>query len=353
MLNTLLYPFYNREEQRPRALWRLMLQLVGSVLLLLPGPAIVILLFGRFHGIPFEGIPFLQPTPVVEQTIAETPLMNMLVLTLSGVAATLSVWLASRFLDRRPFADLGLHLDRRWWQDLAGGMLIGAVLATVVFVVQWAMGWITITGFFQSSIDALPFALAFLIPFLFHSGIAIYEELAVRGYMLTNTAEGLNFRILGPGVALFLALVISALNFGLGHNNADLSTMNITLAGAWLALSYILTGELGLAIGMHLTWNLFQGNVFGFPVSGVVFDATTLIAVEQGGPKLWTGGSFGAEAGLLGTVAFSLGIVLVLAWIRYTRGRIALHTSIAEYKPAAEIEKRAAAQPQAREIVVL
>lgn len=331
MLDYLLFPFYNREEGRLRALWRLLLQIAASVLFLLPGAAVAILLFARSRGLPFEGIPFLQPTPIAEQAIAETTLMNMLVITLAGLASVLSVWLIGKFVDRRHFSDFGLHIDRAWWADLAAGALIGALLAALVFVVQWALGWVSVTAFFHNSIGGVPFALAFLVPVLFFIGIAVSEELAVRGYMLTNTAEGLNLRFIGPRLALALALIITAVNFGLGHEAAGLSTINIALAGAWLAAGFILTGELALPIGIHFTWNLFQGNVFGFPVSGSTFDPTTLIAIEQGGPQLWTGGSYGPEAGLLGTLAFSLGIVLLLAWIRYTRGPITLKSSLAEY----------------------
>lgn len=343
MMSYLLYPFYNDEERRLRALWRLLLQIVASVILLLPGPAIVILLLARSQGVPYEGLPYIQPTPIAEQTITATPWMNILVLTLSGMAAVLSVWLAGKFLDHRPFAEFGLHIDRIWWRDLGAGALIGAVLASLVFLIEWAMGWVTVTEFFYSSIPGVPFGLAFLLPLILFIGIAISEELVVRGYMLRNTAEGFNWRFLGPRIALLLALIISAVNFGLGHKSAELSTLNITLAGVWLAIAYILTGELALVFGMHFTWNLFQGNVFGFPVSGTVFDPTTVMAIEQTGPTVWTGGSYGPEAGLLGTLAFSLGIVLVLAWVRYTRGRVVMDTSIADYQTA---EKNGASEEE-------
>lgn len=338
MLDYLLIPFYNREEGRIRALWRLLLQIALSVLLLLPGAAIAILLFGAAWEIPFEGIPFIQPTPLVEEAVLANPLANMLVLTLTGTAAVLSVWLAGKFFDRRPFADFGLHLTKTWWRDLAAGAVIGAILPTVVFFIEWKMGWVTITDTFYSSLPSVPFAAAFLIPFLFFIGIAVSEEVGVRGYMLTNTAEGLNWKFLRPAIALGLAVLISAFNFGLGHKSAEFSTLNITLAGIWLALGYVLTGELGLPIGLHLTWNLFLGNVFGLPVSGSIFDATSVLVVKESGPVLWTGGSYGPEAGILGTIAFALGILLLLAWIRYTRGRLSFHTSIAEYQSQRQAE---------------
>jgi hypothetical protein len=58
-----------------------------------------------------------------------------------------------------------------------------------------------------------------------------------------------------------------------------------------------------------------------------------LIAIRQGGPTVWTGGAFGPEAGLIGLLAILLGSVLIVGWVRRTRGRVAWQTHLAEYAP--------------------
>ena len=108
---------------------------------------------------------------------------------------------------------------------------------------------------------------------------------------------------------------------------------NLMVAGLFLGLGLVLTGRLGLPIGLHISWNFFQGNVFGFPVSGNDYAAATFLAIRQGGPDLWTGGAFGPEAGLIGIGAILLGCGLTVLWVRFSYGRVALYRPYALYAP--------------------
>lgn len=249
-------------------------------------------------------------------------------------AAVLSVWLAGR-LDRRSFKDFGFHLDGGWWLDLLFGLLLGAMLMTAVFLTQLVLGWVTVTGSFRSLVPGVPFAPLILLPFAAFLCVGIYEELFSRGYQLRNMAEGLDYPTLGPRGAVLAAWALSSLLFGVLHSlnpNASVqSTVNITLAGLMLGTAYVLTGELATPIGLHIAWNFFQGNVFGFPVSGLNSLGATFISTKQAGPQLWTGGAFGPEGGLLVTFATLAGILFTVLWVRLRRGRASIHTPLAEY----------------------
>jgi uncharacterized protein len=134
-------------------------------------------------------------------------------------------------------------------------------------------------------------------------------------------------------------LVLSSVVFGVLHGNnpnaTAFSTINLALAGVLLGLGYVLTGQLAIPIGIHITWNFFQGNVFGFPVSGGQFGAATVVATEQGGPPIWTGGAFGPEGGLLGLLVMFAGCIAILAWVRARYGVLFVHAPLAEYQGAA------------------
>ena len=323
--------FFEVGTGRFRALWRLIFQywtyrlaaplianlLVAAWLFLSPGA-------GRSPGGP--GASSLAGSPAL-------PLLS----SVAGLAGTLlSVWLAARLLDRRPFRSLGFRLDRGWWLDLGFGMVLGAVLMTAVFLAEMGLGWLSVTGAFETVGTRAPFALAALLPIAVFVCVGFSEEIASRGYQLTNAAEGLNYPAVGPRAAVLLAWVASSVFFGALHagnpNATTLSTLNITVAGLMLGFGYVLSGELAIPIGLHITWNLFQNAVYGLPVSGFGSFGASLLSTEQTGPEVWTGGSFGPEGGLIGAAAMILGLLLIALWTRLRTGKVSLHTPIAKFR---------------------
>lgn len=307
--------FWNQDEHRIRSGWRLLIQFFGQFIVFISIYQVGVMLLG-----PLAGGSAATPE------MAALGISHVFVYSLGTIVSILSVWVLGRFIDHRPFVDFGWHFDRSWWLDFIFGLLLGAVLMTSIFLAEISFGWLEITDLFHVSVPGWSFGVAILVPVYLFILIGIQEEIVVRGYQIHNLAEGLNLPHLGRRGAVLLAIAITAGWFGLNHaanpNATVVSTLNIALAGVMLGLSYVLTGELALPIGLHITWNLFQGSVFGFPVSGIVFSETTVLASTQSGPALWTGGAFGPEAGLAGTSAFLAGIVFIAIWVRLRRGSI-------------------------------
>jgi len=321
-------PFFNERERRLRAFWRLLLQYV----IFSNGAVILAGVFGLASLMTLEGVGLggdpggaLAASPVFRTT-------SYVVASL--VTAIASVWVAGRFFDRRPFSGFGLRLDRVWWLEFCFGLALGALLMTAIFLVELAAGWITVTGTFETIGNGKPFSLAILLPLVVFVCVGFYEELLSRGYQLQNMAEGLNFPSLGPRGAILLAWILSSALFGLLHlanpNASLVSTLSITFAGLLLGTGYVLTGRLAIPIGLHITWNFFQGNVFGFPVSGLEPLGAMFVSIEQGGPSLFTGGAFGPEAGLLDPAATIVGSLLIWLWVRARSGDGRLELSLAE-----------------------
>lgn len=269
--------FFNDNEQRLRAGWRLLIQFV--LMFFLAG-------FGAI-GLQSVWQSSLSIASVVPQCIA----------------AVGSIWIAARLLDKRPITDYGLSFNRRWWIDFGAGTLIAAVAISTIFSLEWQLNWISITGYGWESVPQASFTGALLNSFFAMLLVGFYEELFSRGYQILNLTQGLRYPKIGNRGAVALAVLGTSILFGLLHlynpNASAVSTFNIVLAGIVLAVPYILTGELGLSAGLHFSWNFVQGSVFGFPASGTHLDAS-VIQIAQNGPDFWTGGSFGPEAGLLG-----------------------------------------------------
>jgi uncharacterized protein len=323
-MHTLLWTIWNSQERRLRATWRILIHIALWIF--------AVAALHRSLGAPLAQMVsthFLDLTSISFRVVQSG---------LTLAAALASTWLAVRFIDRRSMRDLGLKLDAGWWLDLAFGLALGALLMTLVFALQLSLGWISIRDRFSVTIppDA-PFAIAIIGPIATFVVVGVTEELWVRGYQLRNMAEGFNFGRRHPGRAIVLAWLLSSFVFGLLHvfnpNTTWISTAYLMLAGIFLGLGLVLTGRLGLPIGLHITWNFFQGNVYGFPVSGNDFTSVTVIAIEQHGPDLWTGGAFGPEAGLIGIGAIILGCLLTLLWVRIRDGRLALYRPYAVYSP--------------------
>lgn len=63
-----------------------------------------------------------------------------------------------------------------------------------------------------------------------------------------------------------------------------------------------------MPIGYHITWNYFQGSVFGLPVSGN--DLNGLYTSKLLSENIFNGGGFGPEGGLLVTFVMVISIAL-------------------------------------------
>ena len=297
MLRALVRPFWNREERRLRAPWRL--------------------------GV--AGVAYVLATAALAVTLS-APAVDAVQIAATGALTLLVVAVAGVLVDRRRLSDFGFRVDREWWVDLAFGLLLGAVAMSLVFAVEYALGWVVVTGTFVGG--ALGFLPGFALVVVTFLVVGLYEEVLTRGYVLTNLAEGLRLEwpvAVSRPVAVGVATLASSALFGALHaanpNATPVSVVSISFAGVLLAAGYVLTGELAIPVGLHVTWNLFQGAVYGFPVSGLDV-GVAVVAVSQSGPRAFTGGPFGPEGGLVGVAAMAVSLAATVGYVRWRRGAL-------------------------------
>ncbi|NSW53394.1 MAG: CPBP family intramembrane metalloprotease [Anaerolineae bacterium] len=323
-MESLIRLFWNPAEKRLRMAWRLLIQQVGH------------LAFSTAFSVPLVVVGLLMAAAGGDgmEDLLTSPLMLYANGVVGALSTVLLVWLLGSFIDKRRFSAFGFRFTPGWWVDFGFGLFLGAALMALVFFVERSLGWVEVRGSFAA--DGGNFLLHFGFGLLTFLAVGFYEELLFRGYQLKNMAEGLNGHQKRPRLAVVLAIVLTSVGFGLAHffnpNASVVSTLNIALAGIFLGMGYILTGELAIPIGVHITWNFFQGVVFGFPVSGMMMGAR-VVDITQGGPQAWTGGAFGPEAGYIGLLAILLGSLLTMLYVRLRYGSLKLHLPLTVYEP--------------------
>jgi membrane protease YdiL (CAAX protease family) len=239
-------------------------------------------------------IPFAFLASFTSNTFKEMPLVkDGLVTAESAFIAALTAFLLLKFLDKRRFVSMGLVLNKRAFQELGWGLLIGFVMLTTAVGLMWVMGFEEIS---LSPNDASYFLLGFLGNILLYIAVGFNEEILFRGYIFQAFIEGTN---------KWIPLVALSVLFGFAHffnpNFTWFGFANIVLAGVLLSLAYIQTKSLWLPIGIHIAWNFTQGFIWGLPVSGTTVVMPLTISQETG-PDMITGGTFGPEGGAMCTL---------------------------------------------------
>jgi membrane protease YdiL (CAAX protease family) len=233
------------------------------------------------------------------------------VLVTCDCAAAVGVALLFRvFVDRMPPATLGFNFGAPWLRLFGIGALFGIGMQTVVLALEDAFGFAH-PGLARSPGAAFA-SIASVTPILLLSAIA--EEMPIRGYLFQNLSEAW-----GSWPALVAtSLVFAALHLFNPGAPTQLGMMlaGVAAAGALFCLSVIFTGSLWFALGCHVAWNLFEGPLFGFPVSGLSFGSASIVAQTVTGPAWFTGGPFGPEAGASSLIALAAGAIVLIALYR-------------------------------------
>ncbi len=184
--------------------------------------------------------------------------------------------------------------------ELAIGLLLSAIAISIVFFLliltrsAYVVSWQP-----QFTINTIKYLLVFIL-------VGISEELFYRGFIITSLRTIKSV----PFVILLSSMIFSLVHFFNNEFNL-LAFLNIMLIGVMLAYIFIKTKSLWLPTGYHILWNYFQGNVYGFNVSGVTISG--IFTTKYKTNNILNGGVFGPEAGLITTFVTILAIVF-LKW---------------------------------------
>jgi uncharacterized protein len=230
-------------------------------------------------------------------------------LIVTTVAALAAGWIAISHLDKRPFGALGFPLHRRVPREIGLGLAVGGALLSVAILLLLVSGT---AGFTTDRGTALGYVFFLLWTFFFFAIAAAWEEAVFRGYPFQTLVEWV-----GPWPATIVASALFSYLHAQNPNVTPLAFANIFLAGILLSLAYLKTRSLWFATAVHLGWNWTMAALFDFPVSGLALFDTPLYTGVPTGENWWTGGPFGPEAGVAGSIVLLLGSIYLIRSRRF------------------------------------
>jgi membrane protease YdiL (CAAX protease family) len=262
------------------------LKILGFILLWAALTACVIMGAVAFRGEGFYAIREMRVG--VEIALTFTVLIPLIVM--------------AKFIDKRPLTTIGFGPPRLF--DLLTGTIIGAAIFAVPLSVLVAIG----AAKFEpdlASFAGVSLTLAMITCFF----NVVTQEAIVRSYIFQELWA--KYGALAATIVttiLFVAMHAAALMQG---TQGVIAGLNILVASLMLSLAYVRTGQLWLAIGIHLGWNGLQGPVLGINVTGndLAFGHWSLFAFP--GDPLLTGGAMGVEGGLVGLIGPLIGLAIV------------------------------------------
>jgi hypothetical protein len=246
-----------------------------------------------FYGIVFLIYPESFTGSKIEfDNLISTDYVFLLISQLAVFFSTFSaIFFVSKIIDKQKPIFLNSMLNSE-------GILIGTVLgiAEILLIILILSVTTKITITFNG------FSTVFLVYVGIFFLIAVTEEAMSRGFIFANLYSQSN---------KYLSIPISSFIFSLMHAFNDsfswIGMLNIFLIGIFFCQLYLKRMNLSIPIGFHFSWNLLQGPVFGFSVSGFTTQGILKIERFSGSPFPFEG--FGLEGSLISTLVISLFIV--------------------------------------------
>lgn len=283
-----------------RAVWKILCVLLTFYIMALLLTAIFSFFYG-LYSVYTSGI--TDPVALAENLMRDNILLFIAGI-LQNLAMIFSVVLFWKVFDKKPIKEIGLSPIKKGTGDLLFGLALGAVSITVVFFVFLLTGQLTVTNSFLKP----NFSWMLLVDFILMIFVGLGEEIFSRGYCMTILRR----------CSIYIVFIVPNVIFALLHifNNSIgiIPLINIFLIGLLFSYMFRIRGNIWMPIGYHITWNYFQGSIFGMPVSG--HESNGLYTSRLVSENILNGGGFGPEGGLIVTILIIASLALFSVYAR-------------------------------------
>ncbi|GKX31429.1 hypothetical protein SH1V18_39090 [Vallitalea longa] len=205
------------------------------------------------------------------------------------------------FLEKRYPRNYGIIISKKSFKHFLIGLLLGALAIIIIAMILFA----TNNAELIYRINKPKFTIEALYALIIFILVGIDEEVLIRGYVVHT---------LGRYNNKYVIYIIPAIIFSVLHlSNPSVSVIgliNIVIIGVLFTYMTLKTKNILMATGFHITWNFFQGGLFGFNVSGTtMWDSIYPVRIINN--NILTGGDFGLEGGILTTLLAFIIILVV------------------------------------------
>jgi len=280
--------------------WKIVCVLVTFLIL----TALLTTVFSLVYSIYSVVSSGISDSAVITNNFLNNKILITIVSIIQDLCMIFSVVLFWKLFDKKPLSDMGLSSIKQGASDLLLGLIFGAVSITIVFFVFLLTGQITVTGNFRTP-NITWTVLLDLVLMIF---VGFGEEMFSRGYCMTVMNHCSDI------VVFIVPNAIFALMHILNDDVGILPLFNIFLIGLLFSFMFKIRGNIWMPIGYHITWNYFQGSVFGLPVSGN--KSAGLYTSKLVEYNILNGGGFGPEGGLVVTAIIILSIALFAVYAK-------------------------------------
>lgn len=229
------------------------------------------------------------------ESTAEYELIFQISNSVGNILFILSCIIIWKLFEKKKIDKMGITSIKSGYKELIVGLVLGAVTISIAAIVIIAIGDVKLIN--PISEPQISMSLLYgLISFIF---VGFGEEILSRGYIMSVLKQTRNKWI----VLIMPSLIFAALH--LGNSGIDLlSFVNLFLVGILFAYMFMKSKNIWMPIGYHITWNYFQGYIWGFKVSGT--NSNGLYEVENITNNIINGGAFGPEGGIIVTIVICL-----------------------------------------------
>ena len=249
------------------------------------------------------------------------------------VSMILSLYAQVKYFDKSSFKKYGLKVNKIWVKEFLYGCLIPLVQLSAFFGILYYSQNLIIVDHYVSSSTEHSFAYGFISEIFRQLGVGIYEEIMSRAFLFFIIYEMLKSFKMNAKTSIIVSVLFNSLLFGMMHIGNDNATwytsLNISMDILTLCLPFLLTGRLGMSIGMHFSWNFIQSAVLGFANSGNIAKGALLKIKTTDHPI--TGGAFGPEGSAILWVLGIIAIAFVYYWKKSHKFKNWIHPEFYEY----------------------